>query len=57
MAVTINNGTAPYKFQAIVGVVRSHDWFVRVDTQVHSSGHQKQPAGHQAKWFVTRVIV
>ena len=57
MAVTINNGTAPYKFQAIVGDVRAHDWFVRLYTQVPSSEHQKQPTGHQVKWFVARVVV
>ena len=53
--MTINNGTAPYKFQAIVGDVRAHDWFVRLHTQVHSSEHQKQPTGHQVKWFVARL--
>ncbi len=53
--MTINNGTAPYKFQAIVGDVRSHGRFVRLHTQVHPSGHQKHPTGHLVKWFVARL--
>ena len=57
MGVTMKNGTAPYKFQAIVADVRAHDWSVRFHTHLHSSGDQKPRTGHQVKWFVDRVAV